>query len=231
MKILDKLENNSDLKIWSSILLDTQQLEKIKAIAINLEKDINLYPTLPIYPLSKDIFKCFTYFAPQDTKVVIIGQDCYHGENQATGLAFGIPTDQKKIPPSLRNIKKELENDLQIVLEDLTLERWAKQGVLLLNSSLTVRKACAGSHLKIWKDYTDQVIINLSNTVPNIIFMLWGRYAQQKEKLISTTNNHLILKSSHPSPLSANKGGWFNNNHFSLANKSLLDINKTIIEW
>lgn len=164
------------------------------------------------------------------TKVIIIGQDPYHGENQAHGLAFS--TLDTKIPPSLKNIFKELQNDLNIDIPSHgNLTHWHNQGVLLLNTILTVRKHQPLSHKnKGWENYTNNIISELSNTKENLVFLLWGANAHKTEKLIDKTK-HLILKSGHPSPLSANAGKWFNNKHFSKTNQYLTENNITPIDW
>ena len=202
-------------------------LEKIKD---KLDSHNSKTEEIAMYPDINNIFRAFTYFNPSDTRVVIIGQDCYHQPNQATGLCFGV-NNNVKIPPSLRNIKKELLDDLNITLQDTSLELWAKQGVLLLNSSLTVKESMAGCHLKIWKDYTDNIIKSLSDDFENIIFVLWGNFAKNKIKIINQNNNHQILMAAHPSPLSANRGGWFGNKHFSKINNILSNNNKNTINW
>ena len=172
------------------------------------------------YPKSELIFSALNNCNFYRIKVVIIGQDPYHGENQANGLAFSV-TKNTKHPPSLINIFKELKNDLSIKYpENGDLTRWSKQGVLLLNSTLTVRENKPGSHQKIgWEYFTDEIIRIIAKKRKNIVFMLWGNYAKKKRKFIK--NDHLILTSGHPSPLSANKGLWFGNNHFSKANMYL----------
>ena len=163
--------------------------------------------------------------------MVIIGQDPYHGKGQAHGYCFSVP-EGIKIPPSLVNIFKEIEDDLGILSPnngDLT--RWSKQGVLLLNSTLTVRENSAGSHQnKGWENFTDKIIQTISSKKNNIVFMLWGNYAKSKSSLINQ-DKHLILKSGHPSPLSANKGLWFGNKHFSKANNYLKSNNIPEIIW
>lgn len=165
-----------------------------------------------------------------NTKVVIIGQDPYHGENQAHGLAFS--TLDTKIPPSLKNIFKELNTDLNIPIPNHgNLTHWYNQGVLLLNTILTVRKHQPNSHKnKGWENYTNNIISELNNTKENLVFLLWGANAHKTEKLIDKTK-HLILKSGHPSPLSANQGKWFNNKHFSKTNQYLIENNITPIDW
>lgn len=164
------------------------------------------------------------------TKVVIIGQDPYHGENQAHGLAFS--TLDTNIPPSLKNIFKELKNDLNIETPNHgNLTHWHNQGVLLLNTILTVRKNQPNSHKnKGWEQYTNNIISELNNTKENLVFILWGSQAHKTEKLIDSTK-HLILKSGHPSPLSANQGKWFNNKHFSKTNQYLIENMITPIDW
>lgn len=165
-----------------------------------------------------------------NTKVVIIGQDPYHNDNQAHGLAFS--TLDTKIPPSLKNIFKELNNDLNITIPNHgNLTHWHNQGVLLLNTILTVRKNQPNSHKnKGWEQYTNNIISELNNNKENLIFILWGNQAHKIEKLINK-DKHLILKSSHPSPLSANQGKWFNNKHFSKTNQYLIDNNIKPIDW
>lgn len=164
------------------------------------------------------------------TKVIIIGQDPYHGHNQAHGLAFS--TLDTTIPPSLKNIFKELNTDLNIPIPNHgNLTHWHNQGVLLLNTILTVRKHQPNSHKnKGWENYTNNIISELNNTKEKLVFILWGAQAHKKEKLINT-EKHLILKAGHPSPLSANQGKWFNNKHFSKTNQYLIDNNITPIDW
>lgn len=165
-----------------------------------------------------------------NTKVIIIGQDPYHGHNQAHGLAFS--TLDTTIPPSLKNIFKELNNDLNIETPTHgNLTKWHEQGVLLLNTILTVRKHQPNSHKnKGWEQFSNNIISELSNNKENLVFILWGSQAHKTEKLIDT-NKHLILKSGHPSPLSANQGKWFNNKHFSKTNQYLIENNITPIDW
>jgi uracil-DNA glycosylase len=165
-----------------------------------------------------------------NTKVIIIGQDPYHGQNQAHGLAFS--TLDTTIPPSLKNIFKELKNDLNIPIPTHgNLSHWHNQGVLLLNTILTVRKHQPNSHKNAgWEKFTNNIISELNNTKENLVFILWGANAHKTEKLIDT-NKHLILKSGHPSPLSANVGKWFNNKHFSKTNQYLIENMITPIDW
>ena len=183
------------------------------------------------YPDGKNIFQAFELCPFQQVKVVIIGQDPYHEPQQAHGLSFSVQ-DGIAFPPSLRNIFKEIQNDLGSsfpVSGNLT--RWATQGVLLLNATLTVRAHLAGSHQrKGWEIFTDKVIETLSEQQEHLVFILWGGYARSKKRLIDT-NKHLVLESVHPSPLSANKGGWFGNHHFSQTNSYLEKHHKKAIEW
>ncbi len=183
------------------------------------------------FPKGKDIFAAFEYCRWEDVKVVIIGQDPYHGPGQANGLCFSVHSDVSH-PPSLINIFKELETDLgkpYPVSGDLS--TWAKQGVLLLNATLTVRAHTAGSHQnKGWETFTDAVIQQISLHKKQVVFLLWGNYAKQKGKLIDRSK-HQILETGHPSPLSANRGLWFGNKHFSKTNEILKQVGKKEIEW
>tara|TARA_A100001011_G_C14268525_1_gene825864 strand:- start:1056 stop:1706 length:651 start_codon:yes stop_codon:yes gene_type:complete len=186
-----------------------------------------------IYPKRENIFKCFNYFEMENIKVVIIGQDPYHGPNQATGLCFAIESNNK-IPPSLKNISNELYNDLNIKLEDFTLENWAKQGVLLMNSAFSVIQGKPSSQIKIWNNFTNY-IINELNKLDNIIFVAWGAFAYEKFKNIDTLKHHLIV-SSHPSPLSCFKQfkefpAFKGSKPFGQINNKLIEYNKSIINW
>ena len=179
------------------------------------------YKTQTIYPSGKLLFNAFDQCSLEDTKVVILGQDPYHGAGQANGLSFSV-NNGIDIPPSLRNIFKEISDDLNKPMPVTgNLERWAKQGVLLLNATLTVRANQAGSHQKMgWERFTDEVIRLISDHKSDVVFLLWGAFAQKKADLIDPSK-HFILKSKHPSPLAANNGGWFGNKHFSQANNYL----------
>lgn len=183
------------------------------------------------FPPGKYIFNAFNLCPFDDVKVVIIGQDPYHEMGQAMGLSFSVP-DGVMMPPSLINIFKEIEMDLGTPMPksgDLT--RWAKQGVLLLNATLTVREHAAGSHQRRgWEEFTDAAIRALSRDRDNLVFILWGGYARSKAKLIDQSR-HLVLESVHPSPLSANRGGWFGNHHFSRCNEYLKAHGKEAITW
>ncbi|MDR5590298.1 uracil-DNA glycosylase [Christiangramia sp. SM2212] len=183
------------------------------------------------FPPGSEIFAAFDHSTFEDTKVVILGQDPYHGVGQANGLCFSVK-DGISFPPSLINIFKEIETDLNKPIPSTgNLERWADQGVLLLNATLTVRAHQAGSHQKKgWETFTDSVIKMISDEKENLVFMLWGGYAKKKSKLIDSSK-HLILTTGHPSPLSANRGYWFGNKHFSKANEYLQKNGKLKIDW
>ncbi len=188
------------------------------------------YSTQQIFPPAKLIFSAFDKCPFHEVKVVIIGQDPYHNIGQANGLCFSV-NEGVKIPPSLVNIYKEIAQDLEKPIpKSGNLEHWSHQGVLLLNATLTVRAHNAASHQgKGWEQFTDAVIHTLSKECNNLVFFLWGNYAQQKGKSIDE-NKHLVLRSPHPSPLSAHRG-FFGNKHFSTANKYLIEHNKKPIEW
>lgn len=183
------------------------------------------------FPPGSQIFNAFNHCHFEDVKVVIIGQDPYHGSGQANGLCFSV-NDGISHPPSLINILKEVESDLGIPYpKSGNLVRWANQGVLLLNATLTVRAHQAGSHQKKgWEVFTDAVIKTISNKKENIVFLLWGGYAKKKIKLIDA-NKHYVLTSGHPSPLSANRGYWFGNKNFRDTNKYLMNNDLDPIAW
>ena len=183
------------------------------------------------FPPVTEIFSALNSCPFADVKVVIIGQDPYHGAGQAHGLCFSV-RDGVPFPPSLRNVFKELSEDLGVpVPTSGNLEKWALQGVLLLNAVLSVREGAAGSHAgKDWEKFTDAILRALANHSNNIVFMLWGGYAKKKGA-VCRNRNHLILESGHPSPLSANKGHWFGNRHFSKANNYLVSVGKLPIQW
>jgi uracil-DNA glycosylase len=190
------------------------------------------YATTTCFPPKELIFSAFEQFDFQDTKVVIIGQDPYHGTGEANGLCFSV-NDGVAIPPSLKNIFTEINSEYDRILFPTSgnLERWAKQGVLLLNAGLTVRKDEANSHKHLkWNIFTDAVIDLINQKSENVVFLLWGSFAQKKGKLIDR-EKHLVLESGHPSPLSANRGMWFGNNHFKLTNAYLKEKGKEAIEW
>jgi len=188
------------------------------------------YRTKTIYPPAKLIFNAFDQCPFDEVEVVIVGQDPYHEPGQAHGLCFSV-NDGIEIPPSLQNIYKEIHDDLgKPIPRSGNLERWARQGVLLLNATLTVQAHRAGSHQgKGWEEFTDAAIRHLANERQNLVFILWGAYAQRKGENIDT-NRHLVLKSPHPSPLSAHRG-FFGNKHFSKANEYLVAHGKKPIDW
>lgn len=183
------------------------------------------------YPPGKQIFSAFDHSPFERTKVVVIGQDPYHGPRQANGLCFSVQ-DGIPHPPSLINIFKEIETDLGKPYPlSGNLEPWANQGVLLLNATLTVRSHMAGSHQgKGWEAFTDRVIKTISDEKEGVVFLLWGGFAKKKASLIDK-NKHYILTSGHPSPLSANRGYWFGNKHFSKTNEILRKLGKAPIDW
>jgi len=183
------------------------------------------------FPPGRLIFNAFNLCPFDSVKVVIIGQDPYHEREQAHGLSFSV-NDGVPFPPSLVNIFKEVSDDVGTPIPTSgNLTRWAQQGVLLLNATLTVREHAAGSHQRRgWEQFTDAAIATLSQQRDHLVFILWGGYARSKASLIDNSK-HLVLQSVHPSPLSANRGGWFGNHHFSLCNRYLQSWNKTSINW
>ncbi len=187
------------------------------------------YKQNKVYPPGSLIFNAFEQCSFEDCRVVILGQDPYHGEGQAHGLAFSVP-DGVKMPPSLINIFKEIQADVgKPFPKSGNLERWAKQGVLLLNATLTVRAGQAGSHQnKGWERFTDAVIQIISDRKEHVVFLLWGAYAQKKGKIIDRAK-HLVLEAPHPSPLAG--GGFAGNRHFSQTNKYLIQHGFQPIDW
>ncbi len=190
----------------------------------------NEYITKEIYPPKTEIYNAFNYTDLEDVKVVLIGQDPYHGKGQANGLSFSV-ADDIKIPPSLRNIYKELNNDLNIEIPTSgNLEKWADQGVFLLNATLTVEASNAGSHQnKGWEEFTDAVIQILSEQKNNLVFILWGAYAQKKGAKINRSK-HFVIESAHPSPFAAYRG-FFGSKPFSKTNNFLKSKNIKEIDW
>lgn len=213
---------------WKSKLHNEFEQPYFKNLADYVKSEYN--KTL-CFPPGKQIFAAFDYCAFNDVKVVIIGQDPYHGVGQANGLCFSV-ADGVQHPPSLINIFKEIESDLNLPYPNSgNLERWARQGVLLLNATLTVRAHQPGSHQnKGWEIFTDRVIEEISKQKENIVFLLWGGFAKKKSKLIDKSK-HYLLMSGHPSPLSANRGYWFGNKHFSKTNDILKKAGKREILW
>lgn len=182
-----------------------------------------------IFPPGSQIFRAFELTPLPQLKVVILGQDPYHGEGQAHGLSFSVP-EGIPAPPSLKNIFKEIESDLGVRMSGYpNLEKWARQGVLLLNAILTVRSGAAASHSKIgWEEFTDAVIRHISDNCEGVVFMLWGNFARSKRSLIDTTRHH-VLEAAHPSPLA--RGAFFGCRHFSQANSLLASQGKTPVDW
>lgn len=212
---------------WKSIINEFVPPETISSLNSFLTNEISAGKT--IYPPKESWFKALNRAPFDDVRVVILGQDPYHGPGQAHGLSFSVP-ESVKPPPSLRNIFKEQVEDLGIHNESGDLSAWAEQGVLLLNAVLTVEASKAASHAKKgWEVVTDTLIHQLSLQRENIVFMLWGAYAEKKSQLIDT-NKHCVLTSTHPSPLSAHRG-WFGSKHFSTANKYLRAHSQNEIDW
>ncbi len=212
---------------WKSVLLDQFQSPYFRTLKEFLVEEKKKYT---LYPPGRLIFNAFQRTPFEKVKVVILGQDPYHGSGQAHGLCFSVPQGIPK-PPSLVNIFKELHSDLGAPIpEHGNLEKWADQGVLLINATLTVRDSQAGSHQKHgWETFTNRVIEVVSQEKSGVVFLLWGRFAQAKESLIDS-GKHLILKSAHPSPLSA-YNGFFGCRHFSLTNEYLENQGKNRIDW
>ena len=209
--------NNS----WDNILTDEMNKNYFRYIKEFIKEE---RLTKTIYPPACDLFNAFKLTDFKDIKVVILGQDPYHGEKEAMGLSFSVRRGVRT-PPSLRNIFKELKDDLNIDRTDSDLSDWAKQGVFLLNTVLTVEKDKANSHKDIgWEIFTDFVIKEINDRLDNVVFILWGRYARDKKRLI-TNPNHYIIESAHPSPLSA-YNGFFGSKPFSKTNNYLESKNK-----
>lgn len=215
-------------KSWKSILNDEFKKDYFQNLVSFIK---NEYTNNTCYPEESEIFAAFNHCSFEDVKVVIIGQDPYHGENQANGLCFSV-NDGIKFPPSLINIFKELEEDIgKTYPSSGNLEAWANQGVLLLNATLTVRKSEAASHQKQgWETFTDAVIKKIAEQKKDVIFLLWGGFAKKKGNKIDKTKHHILI-SGHPSPLSANRGYWFKNKHFSEVNVYLKSLDKKEIIW
>jgi len=215
-------------KSWKNLLKDYFSCSKFKELGVFIKKE---YATKEIYPSPKNIFNAFRLTNLDRVRVVIMGQDPYQNPGQAHGLSFSVP-DGIKLPPSLKNIYKEIESDLGISKDfsQGNLESWAEQGVLLLNSVLTVEKNKPGSHAKKgWEEFTDHVIKKISDEREHLVFLLWGNYAKNKGSHIDR-DKHLVLESPHPSPFSA-YSGFFGNKHFSQTNSYLKKDNKKPIDW
>lgn len=221
-----KINLNPD---WQAILSEEIAKPYFNDLMANVEEE---YKNNICFPPIDLIFSALNHCTFQDIKVVIIGQDPYHGVGEANGLSFSV-NDNIKIPPSLRNIYRELNTDFDSVFMPTSgnLESWAKQGVLLLNASLTVRKDTPNSHKHLkWNFFTDAVIQAISDKKENVVFLLWGAFAQKKGRKIDTVK-HLVLESGHPSPMSANQGKWFGNKHFTKTNVFLKSKEIPEIEW
>lgn len=219
-----------DVKIetsWKSLLQEEFEKDYFEQLVQFVKSE---YQNQKIYPPGRDIFNAFAYCPFDKLRVVILGQDPYHGSGQAHGLCFSV-NDGVTFPPSLRNIFKEIQHDIgSPIPASGNLTRWAKQGVLLLNATLTVRAKQAGSHQgKGWERFTDHVVSMINHQKSNVVFMLWGAYAQRKGELIDS-DRHRVLKSAHPSPFSADRG-FFGNKHFSRCNEYLSQMGKTPINW
>lgn len=213
---------------WYAKLKDYFDTEVFKQLSTFIREE---YVSKKVYPAPKNIFKAFWLTPFDDVKVVILGQDPYHGVGQAEGLSFSVPPGVR-VPPSLKNIYKEIESDLGIKKDfsDGNLEKWAKQGVFLLNSILTVVANTPASHQKCgWEEFTDTIITKISDEKEHVVFMLWGNYARSKKILIDQSK-HLVLEAPHPSPFSAHSG-FLGCKHFSLCNTYLEENNIPPIVW
>lgn len=212
---------------WKNYLHEEVKKDYYKNILSNLNEKLNEGKI--IYPSKENWFNVLN-MNPDDIKVVIIGQDPYHGENQAQGYSFSVP-DGVKVPPSLKNIYLEIEKEFNIKMSSTNgnLISWVNQGVFLLNAVLTVEKGSPASHKMLgWEIFTDNLIKVISENYNNIVFLLWGKFAESKKSLIDTSK-HLVLTSAHPSPYSAHN--FFGNNHFIQTNNYLIKHNKEIIDW
>lgn len=228
-----RISNGVEVKIdpsWKEVLQDEFNKDYFAALTAFVKDE---YKKGGVYPAPKNIFRAFDLTPFNKVKVVILGQDPYHGKGQANGLCFAVG-EGVALPPSLQNIYKELENDLhnqgRSLIKTGDLERWAVQGVLLLNATLTVRAASPGSHQKKgWEEFTDAAIKALSEKREHLVFILWGNYAKQKGAHIDRTK-HLVIESPHPSPFSAHSG-FFGSRPFSRTNKYLQSTGQTPIDW
>jgi len=212
---------------WKSILKSSLSSHNFQKLSNRVS---DAYSKETIYPPKEKLFEAFHLCSFQETRVVILGQDPYHGPGQAHGLSFSVP-QACPFPPSLKNIFKELYTDLGIMRVSGDLSDWASQGVLMLNTSLTVRAGEPGSHSKLgWMEFTKAIFSALNTHEKPIVFLLWGNHSQKFSSLI-TNPKHLILTSAHPSPLSANRGGWFGSRHFSKTNDFLVSQGLEPIHW
>ncbi len=229
-----KINNNS----WNDLFDNVTIKQKINYINQELEKELKLLDNIiDIFPKLDKILNCFDLCDVEDVKVILVGQDPYINKfdingvvtPQAMGLSFSVPKGIN-IPPSLKNIYKELKDDLNIENSHGDLTNWNKQGVLLLNRSLTVREGKSNSHKKMWNGFMEKVVEYINEKKSNCVFILWGNDAKKLKKLINN-NKHLILEGTHPSPLGANKGGFFGGKYFSKTNEYLKIHKKKIINW
>lgn len=229
MEAIDVLSETTTMKSWQQVLADEIQQTYFQNLWYQIQQERE--SGIKIYPPEKDVFHAFRMAKFDEIRVVILGQDPYHGEHQAHGLAFSV-SEGITFPPSLRNIFKELRDDIagfQIPMHGC-LNQWAEQGVLLLNHVLTVREGSPNSHAKIgWEQFTDAIIRKLNDERQHLVFMLWGASAQKKGDLICR-NKHLVLTAAHPSPLSAYRG-FFGCKHFSQANDYLRQHGLREIDW
>ncbi|WP_185864928.1 uracil-DNA glycosylase [Blattabacterium cuenoti] len=227
---MDKKEKNYKTEYNWIQLINEQSNKKYFVDLIKFVK--KEYKIFTCFPKMNNIFSFMKYCSFQKIKVVLLGQDPYHNYNQADGLAFSV-LNGTPFPPSLKNIFREIKNcfkDYQLPKSG-SLVNWAKQGVLLLNSILTVRKGSPGSHKNLgWEIFTDQIIYNISIRKKNIVFLLWGKYAKNKENFIKNIKNHFVLKTTHPSPFSANLG-FIGCKHFLMVNEFLKEKKKSVIIW
>ncbi|PIE50549.1 MAG: uracil-DNA glycosylase [Flavobacteriales bacterium] len=211
---------------WKEVLAPIKESTYFSELWQNVKKE---YASGKCFPPKEDIFRALQLTEFKDIKVVIIGQDPYHNDFQANGLCFSV-SDKVKAPPSLRNIFKELEDDMGIQKNTNELDSWAKQGVLMLNATLTVRAHSPNSHQYLgWQTFTDFIIKEISERKEKVVFVLWGAFAQKKEPLIDT-QKHYIIKSPHPSPFSAHRG-FFGSKPFSKVNRFLAENSKEEIKW
>lgn len=231
MDILNTLQTSCTTN-WKPILTDllVSHANGIDGY-INRELDIGH----DVYPKQEYIFNAFNHFNVEDLKIVIIGQDCYHSlaRNEvpfAHGLCFSVPQECNQCPPSLRTIFNELEAEFGVKRSNTNLEDWASQGVLLLNCALTVRQNKAGSHMKIWIDFTKSIVEYIAKNHKHVVYILWGEFAKAFASMVDETEN-LVLTCRHPSPLANSKGPFVGNNHFKLANGYLQKCDKPSIKW
>lgn len=219
---------NRKMNTWDAFITLETKMNYFQQLNEYLGKE---YESQTVYPPRDAVFNAFEYCPLEQTKVIILGQDPYHGLGQAHGLSFSVNRGVA-LPPSLRNIYRELQSDVGFEIPMYgDLSEWAHQGVLLLNDVLTVRAGKPGSHQnKGWEEFTNHVISFLSSENKGLVFMLWGNHAMKKGQNIDRSK-HLILSSGHPSPMSANRGKWFGNKHFSQANNYLVQQGKTPINW